>query len=350
MSNVNIIDNEDQDSISEYKYKCDACQYFTIHRSNYVKHMETNKHLKRTCTKIKKGDLCCVICNFITQKQSNYDIHLNTKKHIANAQKKLDKKNKIKNKNKLNAKPVTKSHDPVITNIFTNIMKDNNEFKQMLIEHQKQMIGQHAELKNSVIELGKKENTVNITNNNNRFNLNVFLNEKCKDAISIKDFIDSIQIDFEDLEYVGRNGFVSGISKIIMKELLSMDLYKRPIHCTDVKREVIHIKDQEHWVKDNEENTKTKKCIESIARKNLLTVSDWQKANPNYAVLDSEEYNLWLKIVRNSNNGGPNGNKNEENVLKKLAKFVAIKNDVMIDEEKKDDESPVTFPLIIENE
>jgi hypothetical protein len=205
------------------------------------------------------------------------------------------------------------------------LLKDNQEFKNMMIEQNKQMI----ELSRNTGKNTTNNTIINTINNNQKFNLNFFLNEQCKDAMNLSDFIDSIDVSLQDLEYVGEHGYVNGITKIIMDNLNQLDLYKRPIHCTDLKREVIHIKDNDKWEKDTEDNEKMRKFIASVGRKNSDLVHPWQLKNPEYEILDSPKYNQWLRLAMRSNEYSKE-QKNHEAILRNIAKKIYIdKNEIM---------------------
>ena len=225
-------------------------------------------------------------------------------------------------------------NESIKTDELHELKKDLYDFQKTVLENAIRSNETQTEIKNAVIELTKKEQLVTVYNNNNsitnnntnntQFNLNVFLNEKCKDAINLTEFVESIQVSTDDVEYVGKHGFVEGITKIIREQLQQLGTYHRPIHCTDIKREVIHIRNNDKWEKDIDGNKQTQKAIQTIADKNLKTVSRWQRENPEYMVLDSEEYKLWMNIVRNSNNAGTQEEKNEAEVLRKVANIVAL--------------------------
>jgi hypothetical protein len=180
------------------------------------------------------------------------------------------------------------------------------------------------EQNNKIVEISKKPNI--IQNNTNNFNLNLFLNEKCKDAINIMDFVNNLQIEFEDVEYVGRYGYVEGISKIFMDGLKQLDIHKRPIHCTDLKRETIYIKDEDTWQKDTEDKKKIKNYIDKVANKNINRVSQWRVAHPETNVHDSYAYNFHLIIMKQSVGGSSleQMDKNTEKIVKNIARNVLI--------------------------
>jgi len=169
-------------------------------------------------------------------------------------------------------------------------------------------------------------NYSNINSHNKTFNLNMFLNEKCKDALNINEFIDSLKITLSDLENIGENGFVNGISKIFVNGLKSLDVYKRPIHCSDLKRETMYLKEQNVWEKDNENNDRLKKAVKLIAHKNMLKINDWKDANPQCKNSDSKKNDQYLKILIGT--AGPTNNSDEildyNKIIRNIAKEVTI--------------------------
>ena len=189
-----------------------------------------------------------------------------------------------------------------------------------------------------IIELSMKTMTLATANNssqqhinshntiNNRFNLNVFLNEKCKDALNISDFINSLQISMNDVEQVGACGFVEGISKIFVNGLKQLDVYKRPIHCSDMKRETMHVKENNVWEKEDEDKTKIIEAIKTIADKNIKTIPEWKQENPDCRDSASKKSDQYLQIVGQAL-GACDKTKDKENyhkIIKKVAKEVVI--------------------------
>ena len=166
------------------------------------------------------------------------------------------------------------------------------------------LLEQNATLQNQIIELSKEKNNIvnhfNNTNVNNRFNIEIFLNEKCKDAVNMMDFINSLQIETTDLENTGKLGYVEGISNIFVKALKKLDIYKRPVHCSDLKREIIYVKDFNKWEKEVKENTKIKEVIAQITHKNIKQIPKWVEQNPNYKNINSIENDTYLTLINNS--------------------------------------------------
>jgi hypothetical protein len=195
------------------------------------------------------------------------------------------------------------------------------------------VVKQNQELQKQVLELSKEKsiitNSNNTTNNNNKFNLNFFLNEQCKDAMNIMDFVKSLTLQLSDLERVGQVGYAEGISKVFVNGLKDLDVFKRPIHCSDLKRETLYVKDKGIWEKENEENTKIKLAIKHIAHKNVQQISDWQQENPQYTDPESTVNEEYMKIVNHSM-GGFTEQEDETNynkIIKNVAKEVVIQKE-----------------------
>ena len=192
-----------------------------------------------------------------------------------------------------------------------------------------QLLKQNSELQKSLIELSKEKTiTNNNTNNshNKTFNLNFFLNETCKDALNISDFVSSIKPTLEDLEYTGRQGYVAGISNIIIKKLNSLEEYIRPIHCCDSKREILYIKENDEWTKESEEKPILTKAIKLVANENIKNIKEWRDTHPHCTDSDSQKNNLYLKIVSNSMCGldKEETNKNMNKIISNVVKEVII--------------------------
>jgi len=196
-------------------------------------------------------------------------------------------------------------------------MKENSEFKQLIIDQNK-----------SMVELAKNTGNHNITNNNNinNFNLNFFLNETCKNAMNIMDFVNQLQLGIKELEDTGRLGFAEGISKLIINGLKQMDISDRPIHCSDSKREVVYIKDKNQWNKDSDDKILLTTAIKHVAHKNMKQISQWTKENPEYNDSTSKQNDKYLRIVSESMSGSSQEetNKNYNKIIKNIAKETII--------------------------
>ena len=190
------------------------------------------------------------------------------------------------------------------------LIKENSEFKNMIIK---------------VLENGT-HNTTNNTNNNNSFNLNFYLNETCKNAMNITEFISQLNVSIKDLEDTVRLGFSEGISKIFINGLKQIDITNRPIHCSDTKRETLYIKDSNEWIKDNENKDKLTTVIKSIAHKNIKQISEWQKFHPEFNDPHSKQNDTYLKIIYESMSGSSQEetNKNYNKIIKNIVKETII--------------------------
>ena len=265
----------------------------------------------------------CKICNFECFKQSNFDKHLNTAKHkrLTNTNKKMPKNatayscicGKIYKHNSSlckhkkscsitnNSIIISENNVNELNNNSTilNLISQNKDLMNLLVvqnqEHQKET----QQLKDTIQEMIPKIGNNNTTNNNNTFNLNVFLNEDCKDAINFSEFIDNIQVSFEDLEHQSEIGYVNGISKLFIENLRSLGTYKRPIHCTDKKRKTLYIKENNEWDKEGSQNT-LKQGIQEVSRKGFECLSNEKKENlEEYQDIESDFSQKCLLIQRN---------------------------------------------------
>jgi hypothetical protein len=206
------------------------------------------------------------------------------------------------------------------------IINENREFKSLLIEQLKE----NKELMNKLIEVSSHPTTINnnnnnTTNNNQKFNLNFFLNETCKDAMSIEEFINNIRITVEDLFTIGDAGFVNGVSDIFVKQLRDLDVSKRPIHCTDSKRDTIYLKENTAWNKDNQEKSKLKQIIERVEFKNVSALRDWCNDNPDSKINNTPNNLLRDKIYFQTLQGDDH---TRDKIIKNISK------EIMIDKEK----------------
>jgi len=204
------------------------------------------------------------------------------------------------------------------------LKKEDSNDKDELINY---LIKENSELKNMVLDVCKNMQTVNFNTNTNSynktFNLQIFLNEQCKDAMNIMDFVESLKIQLTDLENVGKVGFIDGISNIIIKNLKAMEITQRPVHCSDSKREILYIKDEDKWEKENEEKIKLKKAIKYIAHKNCKLITEWKEKYPECIYSHSKKSDEYNKIILESMGCGQEDS-NENKIIKKIAKEVLI--------------------------
>jgi hypothetical protein len=208
------------------------------------------------------------------------------------------------------------------------LLKENSEFKHLMIDQNKQIF---EIAKNSGNNHHNTNNSHNTTNNNNNFNLNFFLNEKCKNAMNIMDFVAQLQVGIKDLEDTGRLGFAEGISKIIINGLKHMDISDRPIHCSDSKREVVYIKDKDQWNKETTDKLILTNAIKHVAHKNMKQISEWTKTHPEFNDATSKQNDKYLKIVCESMSGSSQEetNKNYNKIIKNIVKETIIDKDAL---------------------
>jgi len=281
----------------------------------------------------------CKICDYTCSKQSQWDRHIDTRKHknvdkiLTNVDilgpKKVHTCHCGKNYSHRQSLSIHKKKCNISENNEDSENSENIDKKDELINY---LIKENQEFKNLILEIVKKDTTTNNNNNitttnshNKTFNLQFFLNETCKDAMNIMDFVDSLKLQLSDLENVGKIGFVEGISNIIVKNLNSLDETKRPIHCTDSKREVMYVKDEDKWEKDNEEKKKLRKVIKHVAHKNSKMLKDFKAKHPDCEKSDSKFSDQYNKLIIEAMGGkGDNDLEKEDKIIKNIAKKVVI--------------------------
>jgi hypothetical protein len=311
---MNIITNYAQ------KFNCDICDYKTCKKSSYDNHLLSAKHEKNmNDNKMVTNDNALVIlkkCECECGKQ--YTFYSGLSRHKKNCigfsgEKETEKEKEI----------VTVTSNPINTELIIELLKQNQEFKSLIADQNKH-----------ILELMEKGigNTTNMNCNNvikNKFNLNIFLNEQCKDAMNIMDFVNSLQLQLSDLERVGELGYVKGISHIVVNKLKALDICKRPIHCSDLKRETMYVKDENAWEKENGKNEKITKMIKHVAHKNQWQINEWRQENPEHKNPESVKCDKYLAIVNQSMGGSTEDDdiNNYNKIIKNIAKEVIIDKD-----------------------
>jgi len=282
------------------KYCCKKCGYETERKSNIDNHFVSAKHLKEVNgTKIKQplsNNFECEFCNKIYQTPAGLWKH---KKKCKNLYESEIKTNSISEKNDINEKE-----------LIIMLLKQNSELMELI--------------KNGTNNTNSHNTTTNTNSHNKAFNLNFFLNETCKDAMNIMDFVDSIQLQLSDLENVGKLGYVNGISNIIVKNLKELDIEKRPVHCTDKKRETMYVKDENKWEKD-EKNNKIRKAIKRVVSKNQRLFPKFKEAHPDCNTYHSKFSDQYNKLILESCGGsGDNDLEKEEKIIQNISKNVLV--------------------------
>jgi hypothetical protein len=310
------------------KYFCEKCDFICFKKSNYDIHCLTRKHLNDNNNGINDNNdnkLYTCKCG------KSYKYASGLSRHKANdncLNKEIDNK-KINN----NIIDILKQDDISITDskIVLELLKQNNEFKELIMTQTNQMLNQMIEIaKNTNSIINNNNNIVNGNVNNNtqntHFNIQMFLNETCKNAMTIQDFVESLKPTLHDLEETGRLGYSEGISRIIINGLKELDVTKRPIHCSDLKRETMFIKNTESWEKETEEKPILLKAIKDIGKKNIMNIKEWQKNNTHFNHYDSKQNDAYLQIVSNSMSGGTieEQQSNYEKIVRNIAKETII--------------------------
>jgi hypothetical protein len=292
-----------------YKFYCEKCNYKCSKQSEINKHNSTNKHkiLQNPTSDINNSKLYICECG------KNYKHSSTLYAHRKNC---VDKKKSIK----MN-EDTDYSIPGIDKDLIMLLIKENSELKHMMIEQQ-----------NIVLEIAKNGTYNNNTTNshNKSFNLQFFLNETCKDAMNITDFVNSLQLQLSDLERVGELGYVEGISKIIINNLKDLDITLRPVHCTDKKRETIYVKDEDKWEKD-EEKKKMHKLVRKVADKNARMLPKFKERYPDYKKSSSNMSDQYNKILIESMGGpGENDYDKEEKIIKMVSKEVIVEKHSII--------------------
>ena len=286
------------------KFICETCDYTTSRKYNLDLHYQSNKHKKLILTTINNEPETKLATHCKQYECQNCDKSFNDRAGLWRHKKTCKEKDK----------PMTDKE------LIQYLMKENTEFKQLMIEQNKQMF-QLA--KNSGYHNNNNNNT---TNNNNNFNLNFYLNDTCKNAMNIMDFVSQLNVSITDLEETGRLGYAEGISKIFINGLKQMNVNDRPIHCSDQKRETLYIKDNNEWKKDNDDKAILTNAIKHVAHKNMKQIPEWTKLNPEFKKSTSKVNDKYLKIVSEAMSGTTENesNKNYTKIIKNIVKETII--------------------------
>jgi hypothetical protein len=284
------------------RYKCECCDFKSSHKNDYTKHLLTSKHKK-----IAFGNEMEIFGNEKTQKNpENYCCDICSKVYSTNS-------GLWKHKQSCKTSIAVNNNN---TELVKYLMKENSELKNMILDV----------CKNSKSVEQNQINCNNTINSNNKsFNLQFFLNETCKDAMNIMDFVDSIKLQLSDLENVGQLGYVEGISKIIVSNLNSLDETKRPVHCADSKREVMYVKDENKWEKEDENKQKIRKMIKCVTRQNTKLLKDFRNKHPGCDKSDSKLSTKYDKLMLEAFGGkGDDDDKKEDKIIRNIVKHVTI--------------------------
>lgn len=274
---------------------CEDCDFKCSKRGDYVRHLTTAKHTNRT------------ILNENTSKNINF---------VCECGKEYKARNSLwYHKQKCNITSInnveSSADDFIIDKEFVmTILKQNND------------------LQTQVLEL-LKNGTHNTNSHNKTFNLQFFLNETCKNAMNITDFVNSLQLQLGDLEKMGDIGYINGMSNIIVKNLKDMDITERPVHCTDVKREVLYVKDEDKWCKETDSKPKIRNAIKTVAHKNMKLITEYKEKYPNYKNSSSTDSDKYNKVIIEAMGGkGDNELDKENKIIRNLTKEIILEKEV----------------------
>jgi len=295
------------------KYVCEDCEYYTSNKKDFNKHLSTTKHnnvykclqKSQINPKISQLEYTCDLCNKIYKYRQSLCVHR--------------KKCKLTNINENNENTI------INTDNENTVIQPHNDIK-LLTELVVDLVKSNTDLQKQMLEVCKTNNTtMNMNNCNNKtFNMQVFLNEKCKDAMNLTDFVNSMMLDFSDLEELGELGYVEGISRQMVRKLNEMDIYKRPIHCSDLKRETVYVRDNDVWEKETELYEKLRKAIKYITKKNGDLMIPWRDAHPQCMNLQHPLNDTYLGIMNQAMGGKGEFFDSESKIIKKISKCVTI--------------------------
>lgn len=293
------------------KFECESCSFECSKYSDYSRHLSTRKH-KRAINANENTpggiEMYECKCGIRYQHKSSLSRH---KKQCTST-----KIETIQNA----LVTVTEYPNCELTNAILELVRENKDFKNMLVEQHKTML-----------EIAQQPHTISNSNNhtnshNKQFNLNFFLNEQCKNAINLSEFIENVKLGLGDLEHIADVGYVDGVTKLFMNGLKELDIYTRPLHCTDIKREIVHVRENNMWIKDNPDQEKIKAAIRRIAFRNIQQISEWNKQHPDSEILDTADFNRSFQIMKQSLGDTCHGGveKNNEKVAKNVMKAVYV--------------------------
>jgi len=297
--------------INQYSnFYCEKCDYTTNNKKDYNKHLSTLKHqndpqMKQINPDMSSNHTC--FCGQILNSRTTFWRH---KKKCINVPKKENNPEEISNI------------------LVIKLLSQNNDLQQLLLEQSKQNYEQSKQmydLAKDVKITNNTNNSHNTINNNNHFNLQIYLNETCKDAVNLTDFIDSLHVKLKDLEETARLGYSEGVSRIFINGLNELEVNKRPIHCSDAKRETLYVKDKNEWTKDSDKERLTN-AIKTVGKKNIQQITEWQKKYPEYRDPTSRHNDKYLKMLCNAMNGSTDDEqeKNMEKIIRNITKEVVI--------------------------
>jgi hypothetical protein len=318
-----------------YNFNCELCNYKCSKKGDWNRHISTLKHRCQQMTSNFTSNYItpyeCVHCNKTYKERTGLWRHIHTHHGTTNEQ-----------NDTITSNDTSKPNEDNITNAIITLINQNNELRNIVLEHNNSLIDVSKHITTELISIIKtgqigntnnmnSNNTMNNIHNNNTFNLQLFLNETCKNAMNLTDFVNSLNVTIADLEETGRIGFSDGITKIIVKGLKDLDVTERPIHCTDAKRETIYVKEEDVWQKDDN-HEKLTKAIKQVSQKNTKNIMEWQRINPEYSDSNSKQSSRFNKLLMNVMSGGTIEEQqgNVSKVVKNISREVVLNKGSMV--------------------
>jgi hypothetical protein len=350
--------NTSNTSIVAEKFNCLKCDFKCCKKGDWTRHLSTTKHKKSNNVTTsdeelhkKTSDYICMNCSKNYISRNGLWLHKQKCKNIEAVKPQLPEASisgasisgasisgasisgasisgaSISGASISGASISGASISDASSNIIQLLIKESSDFKNILLE----MVKSNTEIQKQMLDVCKSSNSItntnshnNTTTNNKIFNLQVFLNEECKDAMNMSDFINSIEVKSSDLENIGKNGYIEGMSTIIIKKLNDTDMNKRPIHCSDAKRETLYIKEENKWEKDTQETKQMFKAVRGVDKKNCALLANWKATHPKCMDSKSHQSDDYMKIVSKVMDGEA---ENVTKVIKKVAKEVVIEKE-----------------------
>jgi hypothetical protein len=287
-------ENSSNFPITLFRFSCEKCDIKTNNKKDYKNHCLTPKHKSRTESEF---PMSCKLCKKEYKFRNSLWYH----------------EQKCKLTHPTSEKEEKPADVTFLTNLVLEVVKNNTE-----------LMKQNQEIQKRMMELYKTGGTNNSYNNNKTFNMQVFLNEQCKDAMNIMDFVNSMTLELSDLEDVGEVGYVEGISKIIIRKLNELDVCKRPIHCSDFKREIMYVKDMDIWSKENSTFDKIRKAIKYVTKKNGDLLIPWIQKYPTAMNIQHPHNDIYMRIMNQAMGGRESFVESENKIIRKISKAVQI--------------------------
>lgn len=296
---------------SAMKFSCESCHYKCSKPSDWSRHLATRKHkmLTNVATLTDENEISAESIELKHRFKCGCGKYFSYRQSLSFHKKKCDV---------LNGLESVSEGEPFTKDLVLQLLHQNQKLQEMLYD-------QHGKM----FEIAKEGKTINNTTNtsNNQFNLNFFLNEQCKDALNLMDFVDSLNVKLKDLEYTAVNGYAEGISHIFITALADLNVHTRPIHCSDSKREILYIKENGEWQKEDNQKSILTRAIKLVGSKNMKQISEWQKMYPQYNDPSSKQNEKYMKMLFNAMSGSTKeeSEKNYDKIIRNIAKEVVIK-------------------------